>query len=569
MKVELTENMIGKLANTLSNKIKQLGKGIGRETIETIHTSKLLLRLLQGQVLNHEEVEFLKKQGGDIGKSITLLGLQFIPGSSLAIIGIEKAGKKHGFSLFPSKQEIPVHEVRKLVRNTIKEYITPKDLKNVEHYADDLFSDVGVDVEFTKHFLDRVNDLRNKQDITTDELKWLYQKAHDRYANTISKLKPGEERVLTDPDTEINVPFVINWDGKSPDMDMIGKTVMRKKDFKSYTPKLTLEEVDDDTLDRMRDFGMDENDIDDNGYVTLYHGGVELPERLNPDEIFFLTNNYETAEMYAGIRGEQNETQGEVFIIKVRPEDVSWNTGSGEIEFDRGGLISRRNGFLTIIPRTEENIDVPINVGDTVLGGKFKNKKIVVKDIGKNEKGDITINNKPILRVRPIKEEDSDKKLTCLYIHGLGAQVSDDVKESLSEYNLTYPSIDYNGTTEPYYQCLEILKNNDIDFIIGHSIGGVMAFYLAKETNVPALLLCPAFGDKYTVYVSKSIKRETPQMMAIIGLKDDEVNPIEVKSKLSKQPNCFIKELNIGHDISSKNLTVLSNIFVKKIKKGF
>lgn len=51
-----------------------------------------------------------------------------------------------------------------------------------------------------------------------------------------------------------------------------------------------------------------------------------------------------------------------------------------------------------------ENIDVPINVGDTVMGGKFKNKKIVVKDIDKNDKGDITINDKPLLRVRTIDE---------------------------------------------------------------------------------------------------------------------------------------------------------------------
>ena len=47
-----------------------------------------------------------------------------------------------------------------------------------------------------------------------------------------------------------------------------------------------------------------------------------------------------------------------------------------------------------------ENITVPIKVGDTVLGGKFKNKRIVVKSIGKNEKGDITINNKPLLKFR-------------------------------------------------------------------------------------------------------------------------------------------------------------------------
>jgi len=49
-----------------------------------------------------------------------------------------------------------------------------------------------------------------------------------------------------------------------------------------------------------------------------------------------------------------------------------------------------------------EVIKVPIKVGDTVLGGKFKNKRIVVKSIGKNEKGDITINGRPLLKYRII-----------------------------------------------------------------------------------------------------------------------------------------------------------------------
>jgi co-chaperonin GroES (HSP10) len=50
-----------------------------------------------------------------------------------------------------------------------------------------------------------------------------------------------------------------------------------------------------------------------------------------------------------------------------------------------------------------EMIKLDIKVGDTIMGGKFKNKKIVVKTIGKNDKGDITINGKPLLRFRIIK----------------------------------------------------------------------------------------------------------------------------------------------------------------------
>jgi hypothetical protein len=49
-----------------------------------------------------------------------------------------------------------------------------------------------------------------------------------------------------------------------------------------------------------------------------------------------------------------------------------------------------------------EMIEVPIKVGDTILGGRFKNKKVVVKKIGKNKKGDITVNDKPLLKFRII-----------------------------------------------------------------------------------------------------------------------------------------------------------------------
>jgi hypothetical protein len=58
-----------------------------------------------------------------------------------------------------------------------------------------------------------------------------------------------------------------------------------------------------------------------------------------------------------------------------------------------------------------EIIKLDIKVGDVIMGGKFKNKKVVVKTIGKNEKGDITINGKPLLRFRIIKESEHLKGL--------------------------------------------------------------------------------------------------------------------------------------------------------------
>jgi hypothetical protein len=56
----------------------------------------------------------------------------------------------------------------------------------------------------------------------------------------------------------------------------------------------------------------------------------------------------------------------------------------------------------------KEDINIPINIGDTILGGKFKNKRIVVKSIDKNEKGDITINGKPLMKFRLVTESTGE-----------------------------------------------------------------------------------------------------------------------------------------------------------------
>ena len=93
------------------------------------------------------------------------------------------------------------------------------------------------------------------------------------------------------------------------------------------------ESVSSDTLFRMKEFGLSRADIDSEGYITVYHGGAKLPRKLNKDEIFFLSNSREVAEDYAKMR------HGQVFELRVRPDDVLFNTGSNEIEYDKGGSI--------------------------------------------------------------------------------------------------------------------------------------------------------------------------------------------------------------------------------------
>ena len=55
-------------------------------------------------------------------------------------------------------------------------------------------------------------------------------------------------------------------------------------------------------------------------------------------------------------------------------------------------------------------IKLDINIGDILLSGRYKNKRIVVKKIGKDDLGQPTINGDPILKFRIEKHLPNDKK---------------------------------------------------------------------------------------------------------------------------------------------------------------
>jgi len=123
------------------------------------------------------------------------------------------------------------------LRSLITEFVTKSDLDGVEKYADKLFRNVGIDIVFTRHFLDRVNDARNKRQITPKELIHLFQQTYRKYGTTIPKLGDTATAVIHDMENDVNVPFVLNWDERTKEFDLISKTVMRKRDFKTHTKK--------------------------------------------------------------------------------------------------------------------------------------------------------------------------------------------------------------------------------------------------------------------------------------------------------------------------------------------
>lgn len=87
--------------------IKNIGKTVKRETVESAAAAKILLKILANAEISEKEVKFLKDQSVDIVKALTLIGLQAVPGSSIGIIVLEKFAKSKGFTILPQAHEIP------------------------------------------------------------------------------------------------------------------------------------------------------------------------------------------------------------------------------------------------------------------------------------------------------------------------------------------------------------------------------------------------------------------------------------------------------------------------------
>lgn len=115
------------------------------------------------------------------------------------------------------------------------EKIKQSDLRELEKYLDQVWGMLDIDVSFTRHFLDRVNDPRNGKQITFAELRKLFVDTFKKHGTMFSRMgkKDDEvEGVITDVSTKINSPFVLKWDSRNREFDLVAKTVMRKSNFR-------------------------------------------------------------------------------------------------------------------------------------------------------------------------------------------------------------------------------------------------------------------------------------------------------------------------------------------------
>ena len=108
-----------------------------------------------------------------------------------------------------------------------------RDVDDIEKFADRILKKYGIDIEFTRHFVDRLNDPRNNPEIKVAELQRFFKKIQrvkgTKIKNPQNFINKGSEiqDVLKDMDSNLNLPVVIKYDDEK--FTVTNKTIMRKK----------------------------------------------------------------------------------------------------------------------------------------------------------------------------------------------------------------------------------------------------------------------------------------------------------------------------------------------------
>lgn len=287
--------------------------------------------------------------------------------------------------------------------------ITPQVLQKLEAYIDRLFRTLGMDIQFTRHFLDRVNDPRNIKPITLKELIRLFQETYRKWGKKIAQLGPDAEAVIKDMKTDINLPFVLVWDNRNQELDLIAKTIMRKKNFATPNQQFPIESFD--TEGRwVKDF--DDGDIQvfatkiEDAYIELTY------KRMSNNDVYIAFSRGGRSSVTG--EGNQNKIFGAVInhivehIRKLQPPRIIFsafkpNTGAfGSQNTTRSNLYRKmvqrfasQSGYDYDVEDTG-NEDTFIltkkNIEENFADGKVKGKSRPgrVKRAGASCKGSVT-----------------------------------------------------------------------------------------------------------------------------------------------------------------------------------
>jgi hypothetical protein len=201
---------------------------------EKSNGKKLFDTLRKAMNISEELSEFLEATNSDFSRFIETEFVEIVEDIEDEML-MESVYKELDFKIGIDDDYATVY--KRIYNN---EEVSQKQIDDLEKFADRMLAKYDIDVTFTRHFVDRMNDNRNDPEIKVAELQKFFKKIQKKKGSQI-KANPDIEAVLKDMSTNLNLPVVINY--KNGEFEVVHKTIMRKKNFSTSSKELKYESL--------------------------------------------------------------------------------------------------------------------------------------------------------------------------------------------------------------------------------------------------------------------------------------------------------------------------------------
>ena len=230
------------------------------------------------------------------------------------------------------------------------------------------------------------------------------QNPHNMMMNLIKKI--GERMGTFKMSDEQMLASIESYKKNKPESDLKNAAMDLMKENISETKQQSIQNFVEYATKRLK--------LKETPKITLV-GGREFAETktslggYNPDDksIYVATEGRLTADILRTLAHEMvHRKQDEMHLVRNAEKDGADGSPIENQAHAVAGILMREYGRINK-QIYNEDINVDVDKGDTVLMGKFKNKKTTVKDIGKDDWGMPTINGKKATTFRiPRGEEE-------------------------------------------------------------------------------------------------------------------------------------------------------------------
>lgn len=126
--------------------------------------------------------------------------------------------------------------------------------------------------------------------------------------------------------------------------------------------------------------------------------------------------------------------------------------------------------------------------------------------------------------------------MNILYLHGLDSKLNSEKRKILEKFgNVFAPDLDYYNDEKAIDSIQKLFPGEEMNVVIGSSMGGFAGYHVANILNKPALLFNPALQKRSVQQVIPEYEsRDSVLRKIVLGQLDEVVNPADTLLYISE-----------------------------------